>query len=363
MAKKLAYDKVLFSAVVVLVAFGLTMVYSASAVQDPEAAGVGVNRFLLKQSLAAVLGLVVMWIAMHVDTRQWLRRPAVVYAAVLGVLALLVATLMGPERNEVNRWLMLGGVSVQPSEMAKLATVLFIAYQIHRQTEREGDNGLLLPCGLVLTATVTLILLQPDMGTAALVCAMAVLMLFLAGVRWSFFVKGAMALLPVLAFLILAVDYRRARLLGFLNPELEPLGINWQARQSLIAVGSGGLAGLGLGNGVQKLHYLPHPHSDFVYAVVAEELGFLGSVAVLALFALVVWRGALAGLRAPDVFSRFLAWGCTGMIALQAVIHIGVVLTLLPTKGIPLPFVSYGGSSLVVSMAAAGLMLNVSQHG
>jgi cell division protein FtsW len=161
----------------------------------------------------------------------------------------------------------------------------------------------------------------------------------------------------------LTVDYRRERLLGFLDPGLEPLGINWQANQSLIAVGSGGLTGVGLANSAQKLHFLPHPHSDFVYAVVAEELGFLGAVALLVVFALLVWRGAVAGARAREPFARYLAWGLTGMLAMQAALHVGVVLKLLPTKGIPLPFVSYGGSSLVVSMAAAGLILNVSQQG
>ena len=361
MAKKLAYDKLLFTTVVALVAFGLIMVYSASAVQDRSDGGV-VNRFLVKQSLAAALGLAAMWAAMHVELRD-LRRPLVVYGVLLGVIALLVVTLLGPERNQVNRWLFVGGASIQPSELAKLAVALFVAYQIHRQSEREGESALLLPCGLVLGAIIGLILLQPDLGTAALICGVAMLMLFLSGVRKRFFVSGAMALVPLLAAVILTVDYRRERLLGFLDPGLEPLGINWQANQSLIAVGSGGLTGLGLANGAQKLHYLPHPHSDFVYAVVAEELGFLGAVAVLAVFALLVWRGAAAGLRALEPFDRNLAWGLSGLLALQAAAHVGVVLKLLPTKGLPLPFISYGGSALVVSMIAAGLILNVSQQG
>ncbi len=359
MAKKLAFDKVLFSTVVVLVAFGLTMVYSASAVQD-EGAG-GVNRFLVRQSIAAALGLAAMWAAMHLDYR-WLRRLWVVYGSLLGVLALLVAALLAPVRNDVHRWIFFGGVSVQPAELAKLVVVLFVAYQIQRQTERDGDNGLLLPCGLALAAVVGLILLQPDLGTAALICGTALMMLFLAGVRWRFFVSGAMGLVPALALLVLSVDYRRQRLLAFLDPGLEPLGSNWQANQSLIAVGSGGLTGLGLANGAQKLYFLPHPHSDFVFAVVAEELGLLGAMAVLAAFAVLVWRGARAGLRAPDPFGRSLAWGLTCLLALQAAIHVGVVLKLLPTKGIPLPFVSYGGSSLVVCLVAAGLLLNVSEH-
>ena len=359
MAKKLAFDKLLFSTVIALSAFGLIMVYSASVVQD---GGAGVNRFLVKQSLAAALGLAGMWVAMHVDLRR-LRHPAVVYAGLLTTIGLLLATLLGPEWNQVNRWLFVGRISVQPSELAKLALAVFVAYQIHRQTEREGDNALLLPCGLVLAAIVGLVLLQPDLGTATLICAVALLMLFLSGVRKRFFASGAMALVPLLAAVILTVDYQRERLMAFLDPALEPMGINWQANQSLIAVGSGGLTGVGLAQGVQKLHFLPQPHSDFIYAVIAEELGFLGAVAVLAIFALLVWRGAVAGMRANETFGRYLAWGLTGMLALQASLHVGVVLKLLPTKGIPLPFISYGGSSLVVCLIAAGLVLNVSQHG
>ena len=359
MAKKLAFDKLLFSTVIALTAFGLIMVYSASVVQDRDG---GVNRFLVKQSLAAALGLVAMWAAMHVDLRQ-LRRPAVVYGGMLGIFALLLATLLGPQWNEVNRWLFIGGVSIQPAELAKLAVVVFVAYQIHRQTERQGDNALLLPCGMVLAAVLGLILLQPDLGTSALICAVALLMLFLSGVRKRFFASGAMALVPLLAAVILSVDYQRERLLAFLDPGLEPMGLNWQANQSLIAVGSGGLSGVGLAQGVQKLHFLPHPHSDFIYAVIAEELGFLGAVAVLGVFTVLVWRGAVAGASAKETFGRHVAWGLTGLLALQASLHVGVVLKLLPTKGIPLPFISYGGSSLVVCLIAAGLILNVSQHG
>ena len=359
MAKKLAFDKLLFSTVIALTAFGLIMVYSASVVQDRDG---GVNRFLVKQSLAAALGLAGMWLAMHVDLRR-LRRPAIVYAGMLGIFALLLATLLGPEWNDVNRWLFIGGISVQPSELAKLAVAIFVAYQIHRQTERDGDNALLLPCGLVLAGVVGLILLQPDLGTAALICAVALLMLFLSGVRKRFFASGAMALVPLLAAVILTVDYQRERLMAFLDPGLEPMGLNWQANQSLIAVGSGGLTGVGLAEGVQKLHFLPYPHSDFIYAVIAEELGFLGAVAVLGVFAVLVWRGAVAGARANETFGRYLAWGLTGLIAIQASLHVGVVLKLLPTKGIPLPFISYGGSSLVVCLVAAGLILNASQHG
>jgi cell division protein FtsW len=362
MAKKLAYDRVLFIAVIVLVGLGLTMVYSASAVFARDL-GNPVNLFLVKQGLAAFVGVVALWVAMHVDYRHF-RRPWVIYSLVGGVLVLLVVVLFGPELNNTRRWLFLGGLSIQPAELAKLAVIGFVAYQIERK-QREVDNprDLVVACALLLGSVGALILLQPDLGTALLICAVALVMLFLAGVRWSYFVAGCMAFLPALWVLVYSVPYRRKRLLVFLDPDLDPLNAGYQARQSLIAVGSGGLFGLGLGDSVQKLYFLPHPHSDFIFSIVAEELGLLGALGVLALFGVLLWRGIAAGARAPDLFGRYLAWGLTGILVMQALVHVSVAVALLPTKGIPLPFVSYGGSSLVVSMTASGVLLNVSQHG
>jgi len=360
MAKKLAYDRVLFTTIIVLVGLGLTVVFSASAAFARDQGG-KFNLFLVKQGVAALLGLLLMWIVMHIDYRH-LRRPAVVYSVIGGVLLLLVAVLFGPELNNTRRWLFVGGVSIQPSELAKLAVVLYVAYQIQAK-EGLGSRDLVVPCGLVLGTVAALILLQPDLGTTVLICATTVLMLFLAGVEWRYFAVGFMALLPALWFLVYSVPYRRQRLMAFLDPDLEPLRSGYQARQSLIAVGSGGVLGRGLGESLQKLYFLPHPHSDFVYSIVGEELGLIGGVGVLLLFGIVAWRGLVTGLKAPDGFGRFLAWGLTGMLVLQALIHMSVALALMPTKGIPLPFLSYGGSSLVVSLAACGVLLNISQHG
>ena len=360
MAKKLAFDKVLFTTVIVLVALGLAAVFSAS---DAFARDQGhrFNLFLVKQGLAALVGLVLMWVAMHVDYRH-LRRPRVLYALVGGVLILLIAVLFAPELNNTRRWLFIGGVSIQPSELAKLAMVAFVAYQIHNKHDR-GSRELVLPCGLLLGLVAALILLQPDLGTTVLICGATVLMLFLAGVEWRYFIAGSVGLLPALWLLIYSVPYRRQRLLAFLDPDLEPLSSGYQARQSLIAIGSGGLWGRGLGDSLQKLYFLPHPHSDFVYSIIGEELGLLGAVGVLGLFSVLVWRGLRTGWRAPDLFGRYLAWGLTGVLALQALIHISVAVALMPTKGMPLPFVSYGGSSLVVCLVACGVVLNISQHG
>lgn len=366
MAKKLAFDRVLFGVVALAVGFGLVMVYSASAPLARAQAGVGAaagpNPYVVKQSLAAVLGLVVMALAMHVDYRH-LRRPAVAYTLLGGALVLLVAVLFGPEINATNRWFRLGPLSVQPAELAKLALIPYVAYQIDKKAERIDQPALLIPVLVATAAVVGLILLQPDFGTSVLLLSAVGLMVFLAGLSWRYLAGAVAVALPLLFVLVLAEPYRRRRLFAFLDPEADPFGAGFQARQSLIAIGSGGLFGLGPGGSVQKLHYLPHPHSDYIFAIVCEELGMLGALGLLLIFGVLLWRGVRAGLRAPDTFGRYLAWGLTGLLVIQALVHVSVSLALAPSKGIPLPFISYGGSSLVVSMAACGMLLNVSQHG
>jgi cell division protein FtsW len=361
MAKKLTYDKVLFTTVTLLVGLGLVMVYSASAALA-RGRGATVNSFLVKQAVAAALGFLVMALLMHVDYRK-LRDRRVVYALVFGVLVLLVLVLFSPQLNATRRWFFVAGISVQPSELSKLALVPFLAFFIDRRKDAVNTREVLLPAAIVTGLLAGLILLQPDLGTAVLLVITAALMLFLAGLSWRFVAAGAAIALPVLYLLVISVPYRRARLFAFLDPERDPLGSGFQAMQSLIAVGSGGLFGLGPGNSLQKLYFLPHPESDFVYAIVAEELGLIGALAVVALFAVVLWRGLRAGWRSPDPFGRYLAWGFSSMLVVQAFINISVALALLPTKGIPLPFLSYGGSSLVVTMAICGVLLSVSQHG
>ncbi len=361
MAKKLQFDRLLFAVVVALVGLGLAMVYSASAAVARDHVA-GPNPFLLKQALAALLGFAAMAFCMHLDYRR-LRRPAAVHGLVAAALALLVAVLFAPELNGTRRWLFLGPLSFQPSEFAKLALVVFLAHQIQAKEGRVGERDLLLPCALVGGSFAILVLLEPDLGTAVMLGGIAMMVLFLAGLPWKYVGAVAAAAVPALAVGIAVAPYRMARLLSFLDPESDPQGSGFQALQSLIAVGSGGLFGRGPGNSLQKLYFLPHPHSDFVYAIVAEELGMVGAVGVLALFGVLLWRGVRAGLRAPDPFGRYLAWGLAGALSAQALVNFSVALLLLPTKGIPLPFLSYGGSSLLVTMAGCGILLNVSQHG
>ena len=360
MAKKLAFDKLLFTVVVVLLVVGLVMVYSASSALAREQAS-GRNPFLVKQLVAAAIGLVGMWLAMHFDYRL-LQKRAVAYVGLAGVIALLALALLQPELNGTKRWILLGGLSFQPSELAKLAVVLYVAYQVARQEEREHIYELLVPCVAVIVVLVGFIMLQPDLGTAALVALAGGMMLFIGGVPWRFFLGGVAAVVP-LAFLAVRLEpYRWQRVTAFLDPEKYQLGAGFQADQSLIAIGSGGLAGLGLGDSIQKLHYLPHPQSDFIYSILAEELGLLGALALLVLFGLVLWRGVRAGWQAPDLFGRHLAWGLTLILVVQALLHVSVALSVIPTTGVPLPLLSAGGSSLIVTLLACGILLNVSQH-
>ena len=360
MAKKLAFDKLLFTVVIALLGVGLTMVFSASSALAREQAD-GHNPFLVKQGVAAAVGLVGMWLIMHVDYRRLQKKPAA-YFSLFAVIALLALALFQPSLNGTKRWIFVGGMSLQPSELAKLAVVLYVAYQIARQEERTHIYELLVPCTVVIGVLVGLIMMQPDMGTAGLVAITGIIMLFIAGIPWRFFLGSVAALAPLVYLAVRMEPYRWQRITAFLDPERYQLGAGFQADQSLVAIGSGGVLGLGLGDSVQKLHFLPHPQSDFIYSIVAEELGLIGAVLLLALFGVLFWRGLRAGLQAPDRFGRHLAWGLTAVLVVQALLHVSVGLSLIPTTGVPLPFLSAGGSSLIASLLACGILLNVSQH-
>ena len=252
---------------------------------------------------------------------------------------------------------------MQPSELAKLAAIFFIAALLERRMHRIDDvKYALLPIGVVVATIVGLILLEPDFGTSMSLVLIVTVMVFAAGINYRYVVGAMLCALPMVYLLVMGTAYRRRRMLAFLHPWDDPLGDGFQVIQSLIAVGTGGVSGRGLMNGVQKLFYLPEAHTDFIYSVISEELGLLGATAVLLCFCVLTWRGMRVALRAPDTFGSFLALGLTTMIAVQAFINISVVLGLMPTKGIPLPFVSNGGSSLLINLVGMGILLNVSQH-
>lgn len=360
MPLKLVYDRWLFGVVLALLGLGLVMVFSATTALAREN-GAGVNPYFLRQAAAAAIGLVGMGVAMHVDYRR-LRPPLVANSLVALAAVLLFAALFAPALNNAHRWLFIGGVSVQPSELAKLAIIPFVASQIERKSDRINSLAFLLPTAFVTGVVAILILLGRDLGSAILVATPAFALVFLAGLSVRYLAAGALFLAPAMALAVFSEPYRLRRLLGFLDPESDPLGWGFQPLQSLIAVGSGGIFGLGPGNSVQKLHFLPSPHADFIFSIVAEELGLIGAALLLGLFATLLVRGARAGLHAPDTFGRNLAWGLTIGLAVQALVHASVALSLFPTTGVPLPLVSHGGSSMVTSLVACGLILNVSQH-
>jgi cell division protein FtsW len=361
MARKLKSDPVLFVATILLVCLSVVMVYSASAVvameryQQPYL-------FVTKQILWSSLGVGLVYLVMKVDYRHY-REPVFIWSVLGVVLFALVAVLFSTPINNARRWFSIGGLGIQPSELAKLSAIVFIAALLERRMHRINElRYALLPIGTLLIVLVGLILLQPDFGTAMALVLIAAVMVFAAGLSYVTILGVGLLALPILAALVLTSDYRRRRVFAFLNPWEDPLGDGFQIIQSLIAVGTGGISGRGLMNGVQKLFYLPEPHTDFIYAVIAEELGLIGATGVLLCFCVIAWRGVRVTLRAPDSFAAFLALGLTTMITVQAFINISVVLGLLPTKGIPLPFVSNGGSSLLVNLLGMGVLLNVSQH-
>lgn len=361
MARKLKSDRVLFSATVLLLCISLVMVYSASAV-------VAFQRynqpylFLTKQAMWTVIGCIVLWGAMKVDYRSY--RNEMVIWGLLGLVAvMLLAVLFASPINGTRRWFGIGGLGIQPSELAKLACILFSALMLERRMHRINEfTYAVLPVTVVASALIGLIMLQPDFGTSMAILAIVGIMLFAAGLPYRLLVAGVAVLLPAIGALVWMAPYRWARIIAFLYPELDPQGTGFQLNQSLIAVGAGGEFGRGLMAGVQKLFYLPEPHTDFIYAVIGEELGLVGSTCVLACFVVIAWRGLRIAMRAEDTFGSFVALGLTTMISVQAFVNMSVVLGLMPTKGIPLPLVSAGGSSLLISLLGMGVLLNISQH-
>jgi len=361
MARKLKSDRVLFTATVLLVGLSIVMVYSASAVVALERTG-RPSLFLIKQGMWAALGFAVLGLVMRVDYRTY-REPTFIWSTLAFVVAALVAVLFMPPHNNAKRWFGVGYLGMQPSELAKLSAIVFIAALLERRMHRINEVAhAVLPIGLVVLCLVGLILLEPDFGTSMSIVLIAAVMVFAAGLNYSYIVGAGLLALPAVFVLVMGTGYRRRRVLTFLNPWEDPLGDGFQIIQSLIAIGTGGVWGRGLMNGVQKLFYLPEPHTDFIYAVISEELGLVGATVVLICFCVITWRGLRIALSAPDAFGAFLALGLTTMVAVQAFVNISVVLGLMPTKGIPLPFVSAGGSSLLINLLGMGILLNVSQH-
>jgi cell division protein FtsW len=365
-ARRLETDRWLFGVTLVLCLVGAVMIFSASAITAQQMYGHSYI-FVARQAAWLVMGLLGMFALMKLDYHR-LREPAVVYTVLCLVVVMLVGTFFLDKSHATHRWIKLGPLNLQPSEMAKLAIILYLAWflDLRRETSLEFKKQdflqTILPAVAPILVCVALIVAEPDLGTSVDVVLIMAAILFVAGLSWKWLAMGAAAGLPALLLLIMNASYRQARLMAFLHPDSDPQGAGFQLLQSLIAVGSGGFTGVGLMESKQKLFYLPEAHTDFIFAVICEELGFLGATIVIALFAMYAWRGLRAAFNAPDGFGRMVALGVTAMVLFQALINFAVVLGMMPTKGIPLPFVSYGGSSLLVMLLATGVLLNISQQ-
>ena len=361
MARKLQADKWLFASVTGLALFGIVMVYSASAV-IAQGENHGQFYYVIKQAMWTLIGFGVMLLATQFDYQR-LRNRHLVYGLLGVTVVLLLAVFAFPRINGAHRWIRFGGFSMQPSEPAKLALAIFLAYFLEKHAGEETSfRRTFLPCLLVLGVLAALILKEPDLGTALMLGIVCFVMCYAAGVRVLHLGLVSLPMLVGIAAMLIFTPFRMRRLVAFLDPWADPLGNGYQVVQSLISIGSGGPHGLGFAQGKQKMFFLPFAHSDFIFAVVGEELGLLGSLVVVLVFALFLWRGMRAALRAPDRFGMLLGIGLVVGIVAQALFNISVAVALLPAKGIPLPFISYGGSSLVPTLAAAGILLNISQY-
>ena len=362
MTTRLRIDWFMFAIASGLALFGTMMVYSASAmIAHRETGGASQFTYFYKQSAFTVVGLAAMFVASRVDYRRY-QVPWFVYGTLGITVACLIAVFAFPEINGASRWIRFGGLSFQPSELAKITLPLFLAYFLTKNEKAVGDlRSTVIPCVGALVLLAGLIFLEPDLGTAIVLCAIFSAVYFAAGAKIVHIASVAGVMLVAGMAAILFAPWRLERLMAFLDPFKHADDAGYQVVQSLYAIGSGGVLGEGFAKGQQKLFYLPYPYSDFIFSVVGEEFGLVGTLAVVFAFGLLLWRGARAAIMAPDRFGTLLGIGLITGIIVQALFNISVVISILPAKGIPLPFISYGGSSVIVTLIAVGILLNISQ--
>ena len=361
MAKRVGVDKWLFFTTLLLVVVGLAMVFSASAIVAQERFH-SPYIYVGRQAGWALAGVLAMLVLMHINYTLY-NSSRFIYTVVCAATLLLVAVFFLPGSHHTHRWIRFGSFfSFQPSEIAKPVMVLFLAWFLHTRLSQMRDwRHTLLRAAIIPTVFAGLVVKQPDLGTALVLVGVTALMLVLAGMEWKYLAMGFAALLPGLAALLFMVAWRRQRMLVFLNPGADPQGAGFHINQSLIAVGTGGLTGRGYMEGIQKLFYLPESSTDFIFANIAEELGFIGAMVIVLLFVILAVRGLRAAFRSQDPFARLTAFGITITILLQAFFNISVVLSLVPTKGIPLPLISSGGTSIFCTLASIGILLNITR--
>ena len=353
------YDVQLLFAVLFLVGIGIVMVYSASSALALKKYGSGFH-FLKKQALFSLVGIVALVVCSHVPYRVY---RVLTYPLLFLALAALIAVLfsgLGLQAGGSQRWIRLGPVTFQPVEAARLALITFMAYSLSKKRDGLRQFGIgFVPHVLMLVVFTVPLMLQPDFGSVVIFGTLVWMMMFVAGVPIRHLLSALLLMLPAAYFLMVNATYRIKRLISFLDPWQYPAGEGYQIIHSLMAFGTGGLWGTGIGKGYQKLFYLPEPHTDFIFAVIGEELGFWGVLGILALYTLVIWRGTRIAFRCQDEFGMLMAFGIVAAIGLQVAINMGVALGLLPTKGLTLPFLSYGGTSLVFNMACIGILMNI----
>jgi len=358
-------DLVLLSLIGAMVVFGLLMVYSSSYIFAQERTGDGFA-FIKKQLIFTVLGFIALLISVQIPYRKWAQWT---YPIAIGALALLILVLIpgvGARVGGAQRWLRLGPLNVQPAEIAKFAMILFAARQLEKKRERiqEFVPGIVAPFLLPMLA-MGLLLLQPDFGSVVMIAGVIFLLAFLAGASKKYLASILALGGTAASFLVLSTPYRRARVMTFLDPWQDPMGKGFQVLQSMLGLHNGSFFGVGLGNGKEKLFYLPEAHNDFIFAVIGEELGFIGVACVVAAFCILIYRGLriaeLCLKQRNDYFGAYLATGITLALGLQAFVNMGVVFGLLPTKGLTLPFISYGGSALLIDLFAVGVLLSISK--
>jgi cell division protein FtsW len=357
------YDGQLLFAVLFLVGIGIVMVYSASSAVALKKYGSDFH-FLKKQALFSLIGMVVLVVFSHIPFRIYRSLTYPILLASLGLLIAVLVSGMGLEAGGSQRWMRLGPLTFQPVETARLALIIYMAYSLSKKRDglRQFRIGFI-PHVLVLALFAILLILQPDFGSVVIFAVLVWVMMFVAGVPIRHLLSALLLMLPMAYFLMVNATYRIKRLVSFLDPWQYPAGEGYQIIHSLMAFGTGGLWGAGVGKGYQKLFYLPEPHTDFIFAVIGEELGFLGVLFIIGLYGLVLWRGTAIALRCRDEFGMLMALGITTAIGLQVSINLGVALGLLPTKGLTLPFLSYGGTSLLLNMASIGILMNIgAQH-
>lgn len=361
MAKRVGVDKWIFFTTLLLVSVGLAMVFSASAIVAQERYH-SPYMYVGRQAGWALAGVLSMVLLMKIDYTRY-NSPRFIYPALSLTTLLLVAVYFFRDSHNTHRWVRFGPFfSFQPSEIAKPILILFLAWFLHTRLDQMRDwKNTLLKAAVMPVLFILLIVKQPDLGTALVLAGVTAMMLVLAGMEWKYLALGFATALPPLAALLFWVSWRRQRMLVFLNPDSDPQGAGFHINQSLIAVGAGGLTGRGFMEGMQKLFYLPEASTDFIFANIAEELGFIGAMLIVALFLVFAVRGLRVAFRSEDPFARLTAFGITTGLLLQAFFNISVVLSLVPTKGIPLPLISSGGTSLFFTLSSIGILLNISQ--